>query len=217
MRRVWVDSVAPDRAALEEAAEAIRAGGVVVLPTDTFYGLAADPFSRPAVLRVFSLKGREAGQALPLIACDVEQVECRVGKLPRAVRALADHFWPGPLTLLLAAPDTVAEEATGGTGRIGIRVPNHVVATELCRLCDRPLTATSANLSGRPASADPGTVAEGLAEVEAQIDVLLDAGPTPGGSPSTIVDVGDDEPRLVRAGAIPWNTIQACLAAALGS
>jgi L-threonylcarbamoyladenylate synthase len=211
MRRVPVDPVTPAADVLEVAAAAIRGGGLVVLPTDTLYGLAADPFSRSAVHRVFSLKGRQPGQALPLIACDSEQVARTVGKLSGAARALADRFWPGPLTLLLLAPDTIAVEATGGTGRIGVRVPNHHVAVALCRVCNRPLTATSANLSGQPPSSDPAVVAGGLATVEDQIDVMLDAGPTPGGAPSTVVDVSGAEPRLVRAGAVPWNEIQACL------
>jgi L-threonylcarbamoyladenylate synthase len=103
----------------------------------------------------------------------------------------------------------IAVEATGGTGRIGVRVPDHRVARDLCAACERPLTATSANISGEPASADPDVVAASFAERD--LDVLLDAGATRGGVPSTIVDVTGAGARLVRPGAIAWEEIEACL------
>lgn len=208
MRRVIVDAASPVAAALEQAAQIIRAGGVVALPTDTLYGLAVDPFNADAVRRVFAVKGRAADRALPLVAADAAQVAGRLGSLPPIALRLAERFWPGPLTLLIAAPDMLAADVTGGTGRVGVRVPAHGVARGLCRACDRPLTATSANISGEPASDDPDQVATSLGT---QIDLLLDAGRTPGGRPSTIVDVTRSEPRLVRAGPIGWEEIQACV------
>lgn len=211
MRRLRVDPAAPDAVALESAAAAIGAGGVVILPTDTLYGLAVDPFNPSAVQRILALKGRVAGQALPLIAADLAQATECIGRFPPMARALAARFWPGPLTLLLAAPDTLAPGVTAGTGRVGVRVPSHAVALSLCRVCHGPLTATSANLSGRPASADPDEVMAALSAASSKIDILLDAGLTPGGPPSTIVDVTGDEPRLVRTGAISWDDIRACL------
>jgi L-threonylcarbamoyladenylate synthase len=207
MRTLLVDPSAPDRAALERAAETIRDGGIVAVPTDTLYGLAVDPFNADAVRRVFIVKGRREGQALPLIAADLAQIVSRFGPLSRLARRLADRFWPGPMTLLIAAPAPLGLEITGGTGRIGVRVPAHLVARGLCAACDRPLTATSANLSGEPASDDPDEVARSLGD---HVDLLVDAGRTPGGPPSTIVDVTRDEPQLVRAGAIPWDEVQAC-------
>jgi L-threonylcarbamoyladenylate synthase len=124
------------------------------------------------------------------------------------VERLALKFWPGPLTLLIAAPAALASEVTAGTGRVGVRVPAHDVAREVCRAADRPLTATSANRSGQPATADPDEVERALGD---DVDLLIDAGLTPGGAPSTIVDVTDAAPRLVRAGAVPWSDIQAWL------
>jgi len=208
MRRVFVDPGAPQRDALLEAAKWIRNGGLVALPTDTLYGLAADPFSADAVARVFDVKGRPAGRGLPLIAADADQVAARLGALPVNGRRLAERFWPGPLTLLMRAPAALARHVTGDTGCVGVRVPAHDIARAVCRGADRPITATSANRSGQPATADPDEVERTLGD---DVDLLIDAGPTPGGAPSTIVDVSVPVPRLVRAGAVPWDDIQAWL------
>ena len=208
MRRVFVDAAAPQRDALQEAAKWIRNGGLVALPTDTLYGLAADPFSADAVARVFAVKGRPAGRGLPLIAADADQIAARLGALPPNGRRLAEKFWPGPLTLLVPAPAALARDVTGGTGRVGVRVPAHDIARAICRGADGPITATSANRSGQPATADPGEVERTLGD---DIDLLIDTGPTAGGAPSTIVDVTVPVPRLVRAGAVPWDDIQAWL------
>ena len=197
-----------DHASLRAAAEVIAAGGVVALPTETFYGLAADPFRAAAVARVFAVKGRPSERALLLIASDVEQVTSHLGPLPPMGRRLAEKFWPGPLTLVVEAPARLAKEVTGGTGTVGVRVPAHDVARDLCRTCGRPLTATSANVSGEPPSPDPDEVERALG---ARIDLLLDAGRAPGGRPSTVVDVTGQTPRLVRAGAIAWDEVQACV------
>jgi L-threonylcarbamoyladenylate synthase len=205
MRRVFVDPAAPQRDAIEEAVTWIRKGGVVAVPTDTLYGLAADPFNRVAVARVFDAKGREATRALPLIAADVAQVEAHLGLLPPIARRLADRFWPGPLTLVVAAPRALAPEVTGPAGTVGVRVPANDIARAICVGCERPITATSANVSGEPATSDPEVVERTLGDL---LDMLLDAGPTPGGEPSTIVDATQAEPRLIRAGAVAWEEIQ---------
>jgi L-threonylcarbamoyladenylate synthase len=208
MRRVFVDPGAPQRDALNEAAKWIRAGGVVAIPTDTLYGLAVDPFNAAAVERVFSIKGRAAERALPLIAADRAQIAAHLGRLSDAAERLAERFWPGPLTLLLDAPRTLAKDVTGGTGRVGVRVPDDGVARAICHAVGLPVTATSANISGQPPSSDPDEVERTLG---ARIDLLIDAGPTRGGPPSTIADVTKRPPELVRAGAIGWDEIRACL------
>jgi len=204
VRRVFVDPGSPQRDAIQEAAKWILSGGVVALPTDTLYGLAADPFSAAAVARVFLAKGRGAERALPLIAADAWQITAHLGPLSATAARLAERFWPGPLTLLVAAPRALAGEVTGGTGRVGVRVPANDVARAICRAAARPLTATSANLSGEPATADPDRVERTLGD---RIDLLIDTGPTPGGAASTIVDLTGAEPVLVRAGAIGWDEI----------
>ena len=208
MRRVFVDPEAPQRDALQEAAKWIRTGGLVALPTDTLYGLAADPFRSDAVARVFTVKGRAEGRALPLIAADADQIAARLGPLSPVAERLAAKFWPGPLTLLIPAPAALARDVTGGTGRVAVRVPAHDIARAICRAADRPITATSANRSGQPATADPAEVERALG---GDIDLLIDTGPTRGGAPSTIVDVTGATPRLVRAGAVSWEDIQAWL------
>jgi L-threonylcarbamoyladenylate synthase len=208
MLRLNVDPAAPARAVLDRAAETIRAGGVVALPTDTLYALAADPFSELAVGRVLAAKIRTPERGLPLVAADVAQIVAQIGELSPLARMLAARFWPGPLTLLVAAPDAMAPAVAGGTGRVGVRVPAHAVARELCRACGCVLTATSANISGRAATADPDDV---MTSLGARVDVLLDGGKTPGGLPSTIVDVSAIEPRLVRDGAISWETVLTCV------
>lgn len=206
--RLSIDPVSPDMEIIAAAAAAVRAGRIVAIPTDTLYGLAADPFNVDAVAGIFALKGRGSDRALPLVAADVDQIAATLGVLPMRARLLAVHYWPGPLTLLMPAPEGLSAEVTGGTGRVGVRVPAHAVARALCAACGIPLTATSANKSRRPATNAPDVVAGTLAD---GIDTLLDAGITPGGPPSTIVDVTDATPRLVREGAISWESIQACL------
>jgi L-threonylcarbamoyladenylate synthase len=208
MRRVLVDPGAPQRDAIEEAAKWIRAGGVVAIPTDTLYGLAADPFSAAAVQRVFAVKGRSAERALPLVAADAAQVVARLGRLSADAARLASRFWPGPLTLLVPAPRALARDVTGGTGRVGVRVPAHPVTRAICEAVGRPVTATSANISGEPATPDPSTVENTVGD---RIDLLIDAGATPGGPPSTIVDATGSAPVLVREGAIGWADIEAWL------
>jgi L-threonylcarbamoyladenylate synthase len=203
--------VLPDRALLERAAGVLRGGGIAAVPTDTLYGLAVDPFSAPAVERIFAVKGRAADQPLPLVAADLAQITARLGEMPRDAARLAKRFWPGPLTLLLPAPLALAPGVPAGTGRVGIRVPAHDVIRALCRAAGTMLTATSANRSGQPPTDDPDVVAQTLGEA---IDVLLDAGRTPGGPPSTIVDAAGGEARLVRAGAISWEEVKACLESA---
>jgi L-threonylcarbamoyladenylate synthase len=208
MRRVFVDPESPQRDAIQDAARWILSGGVVALPTDTLYGLAADPFSAAGVARVFAVKGRAAEHALPLIAADAAQAAEHLGQLPPAGQRLAERFWPGPLTLLVAAPRGLARAVTGGTGKVGVRVPADAVARAICAEAGRPITATSANVSGEPPTPDPDQVERTLGD---RIDLLIDTGTTRGGAASTIVDVTGADPVLVRAGAISWDDIQAWL------
>jgi L-threonylcarbamoyladenylate synthase len=206
--RIFVDPGRPDAAALEQAVAVLRGGGVVAVPTDTLYGLAADPFNPDAVERVFALKGRAPDRPLPLVAADTVQVHQWIGRLSPLAARLAERFWPGPLTLVVAAPEALAPGVIGAPGTVGVRVPAHAVTRAICSAFGRPVTATSANASGEPATASPDVVA---AELGGYVDLLVDAGPAPGGEPSTIVDTAGAEPRLIRAGAIPWNSVEACL------
>ncbi len=208
MVRLAVDAHHPDAAQIHRAAEILKGGGVAAIPTDTLYGLAVDAFNPQAVARIFSIKGREAGRALPLVAASAAQVREWIGEMtPLGVR-LAERFWPGPLTLVTRAPVELAEGVADARQKVGIRVPAHAVTRALCAAVGRPLTATSANISGQPATGDPDEVARGLG---AQLDLVVDAGAAAGGAPSTIVDVTGAAPKLLRAGAVEWERVLACL------
>ncbi len=206
MLRITVTAAAPDRESIGRAASVVRAGGVAAIPTDTLYGLAANPFDVAAINKLFTIKRRDLEKAIPLVAADLAQVESAIGVLPPLGARLARAFWPGPLTLVVAAPESLAVEVTGGTGTVGVRVPACEVTRALCAAAHVPLTATSANISGQPPTHLPDDVASALG---ARLDILVDSGPTAGGPPSTIVDVTGHEPRLIRAGAIPWDAVLA--------
>jgi L-threonylcarbamoyladenylate synthase len=189
---------------LAPAALWIGRGLIVALPTETFYGLAVDPQNDAAVAALCALKGRPAGLALPLVAASREQVESFCGALTPDARRLADRFWPGPLSLILNLTVPVAPRVAGEDGSVAIRVPGHDVPRLLAALVGRPLSATSANRSGE-APADR-VAALGALSADPQV-LVIDAGPSPGGRPSTIVDPRVWPPRLVREGAVPWSRV----------
>ncbi len=204
VERVRVSPTDPEPGALARAAGILLRGGLVVFPTDTLYGLAADPRHAGGVARVYHAKGRMAARALPLIAGDLAQVEALATTLPAATRRLAGRFWPGPLTLVVDAAPTIVPGVHGGTGGVAVRVPDQAVARALALQLGFPVVATSANRSGSPAS----RLAEmAAAALEGDVDLVLDSGPTPGGEPSTIVDARGETPTLIRAGAIPFSLV----------
>ena len=197
-----VDPHAPDAQVVRQAADLLRSGLVVAYPTDTLYGLAVDPRNGAAVRRLFDLKGRPETSALTLIAADVDQVRA-AGEMSVAAERLAARWWPGPLTILIQARPILARETLAGGHTVGVRVPQHPAAIALAEAAGFCITATSANRSGATAVTRPDAVAEALPDV----DVILDAGPAPGGAPSTIVDASTRELALVRAGAVPWDRV----------
>lgn len=175
----------------------------MAFPTDTLYGLAADPASASAVEKVLAIKGRAPGAALPLVAADLDQVRM-AGRLSPLAERLAARFWPGPLAILIDAAETLAEGVRAPDGSVAVRVPAHAVARALARAAGTPLTATSANRSGAAPAADARAA---LAALGAEVDAIVDAGPARGGAPSTIVDARGAAPRLVREGAIAWTRV----------
>ncbi len=203
-RRLIVDPNQPDPLVLREAAVALAAGGVVAFPTDTLDGLAVDPRDPAAVERLRAIKGRAPDATIALIAADRAQVETQVGRLTDLDRRLADHFWPGPLSLVIAAAGTLAPGVVSPDGTTAVRVPAHEAARALARAAGHPLTATSANRTGEPPAANGDEVAAALGDAVA---LILDAGPAPGGPPSTIVRVMGAEVTLVRSGAIAWARV----------
>ena len=176
---------------------------MVAYPTDTLYGLAVDPRRDEAVARLYGLKGRDAWSAVPLIAASVEQAQLAAVMGAVELR-LARAFWPGPLTIVMPPQPGLSPVALGGGTTIGVRVPSHAVARALAAAFGFCITATSANRSGEPPAATGGDVAEALASA---IDLLLDSGPVAGGPPSTIVEVTEAGPRLLRPGAVAWDRV----------
>jgi L-threonylcarbamoyladenylate synthase len=197
---------AADPSALDRAAAVIERGGIVAVPTETYYGLAADATSAVATSRIFEVKGRPASLALPLVAGSVEQITQALGPLDPATAKAARAFWPGPLSLVMAATP-----AFGGT-TVAIRVPAHDFVRALAERTGRLLTATSANKTGEPPAQTVDAVIASLGDL---VDLVVDGGRTAGGKPSTIADLrGADgaPPRLIRDGAIAWERVLESLA-----
>ena len=186
---------------LQPAVKEIHSGGIVMFPTDTLYGLAVDPRNWNAIERLFTVKGRAASNAVPMICADLEQVEREVGLMSDLAKELSKLFWPGPLTMVLDGNGSMAKNGISLDGSVGVRVPSHPIAKALANAAGHPITATSANLSGERA---PQAVSEASKLILESVDLILDAGEVPGGLPSTIVDVRANSVRLIRAGAIPW-------------
>jgi L-threonylcarbamoyladenylate synthase len=194
-----VNATAPDPAVLRRAADLLRRGGVIAFPTETFYGLGADALQPAAVARVRRLKGRPDDKPLLLLVDSIAMVESLVTAITPAARALMARHWPGALTLVLPARARVPLEVTAGTGTVGVRLSPHAVARGLVTALGHPVTAPSANVAGAPA---PTTVVAALAGLGDGVDLALDAGQTPGGPASTILDVHSDPPRVIRQGAV---------------
>ena len=188
---------------IARAVEALRRQGVVAYGTDTLYGLAVDPRSEAAVAKLFTVKQREAGHAIPLIAADEQQAELAGAFTPIAWR-LARAFWPGPLSIVIPGTGRIDPQVMAGDGTIAVRVPAAPIARALADAFGFCITATSANRSGEPPTASAAIVRATLGE---RLDYILDAGDAPGGEPSTIVDARGDTPRLVRAGVVPWERV----------
>ena len=193
---------------LETAANLLREGGIAAVPTETLYGLAADAFNSLAIERVFAIKERPEGMALPVLLADLDQLSLAAKELPDAAFLLAEAYWPGPLTLVLRRAEGLPARLTAGADTVATRVPAHPAPRELARRLGRPITGTSANISGAP---DPRTLDELRQQVGDRVDCLIEEGPAPAGTASTIVDLSGGEPKLVREGAIPFTEIERLL------
>jgi L-threonylcarbamoyladenylate synthase len=183
-------------------------GGVVVIPTDTVYGMAVALSCEEAIKRLFQIKGRPEDRAIVLLVNAIEQA-ASVGALSPAALVLAERFWPGPLTLVLQqAPDAHLPAAlTGGRSTVGVRLPDHPCPRFLAEALG-PLPVTSANLSGQPETLD---VMSAVRQLGDRISLFLDGGPARGGVPSTVVDCSAEPPRILRAGAIEPDRLAAAL------
>jgi L-threonylcarbamoyladenylate synthase len=193
----------------ELAAELVR-GAVMAYPTETFYGLGAAGFSQRAVKKIFLIKGRDAAKSLPVLASDLGMVRALSADLPPAFLALAGEFWPGPLTLVVRASSRLPDHLVGPDHSIALRIPPVPWLRDLVGEMNQPLTATSANLSEGPALSDPEDVTDLFS---GKVDIILNGGRTPGGQPSTVVDLTGQQPRILREGAVPTDRILAALKA----
>lgn len=193
--------------AIEAAALAIRRGGLVVLPTDTVYGLGADAFDPDAVADLLKAKGRGREMPPPVLISSPTTADALALALPGYARTLMEHFWPGPLTLVGKQQPSLQWDLGDTRGTVAMRMPDHPVTLELLERTG-PLAVSSANLTGQPAATDAEQADEMLGE---QVSVIIDAGESPGGEASTIVDVTGVQGRLLRRGAISLEELNAAL------
>jgi len=191
--------------ALDEAVNAVVRGALIVLPTDTVYGVGADAFSPAAVAALLAAKGRGRQMPPPVLVPDTRTLDGLAADVPDAVRALVERFWPGGLTIICRAQPSLAWDLGDTHGTVAVRMPDHPAALALLRRTG-PLAVSSANRTGLPAAR---TAAEALEQLGDAVAVYLDAGPASGGVASTIVDATGGELRLVRAGAIDLETLRA--------
>ncbi len=203
--------IPPSAFALENPDETIallRKGGVIVYPTDTFYALGANAYEAAAVEKIYSLKARDRGKPLSIVVADPAMAASSALDPPPAFARLAAAFWPGPLSLVVRARPGFPRSMLGPGGTIAMRVPALDWLRALLARAGFPLTATSANLSGAGEIDDPD---EARRVFDGRVDLLIDGGPTPGGAPSTLVDLTGSAPRLLREGAVPWENIAGAL------
>jgi len=200
---LWIDPALPEQA-FSRSKIVLASGGVIAYPTDTYYGLGADPGNRRAVQRLFAIKGRRPDQPILLLIADPGDAATWAAEIPPRATELMKRYWPGPLTIVLKARPNVLTELSAGTGTIGLRVPGSDMTRQLLRFLGHGLTGTSANPSGRPS---PRTARETAEAVGGAIDLILDGGETAGGKPSTVIDASGQALRLIREGAIPSKDI----------
>jgi len=197
----------PDIEKIREAAMIVKSGGIIVYPTDTVYGLGATPLNEKAVLRVFRVKERDLSKPLPVLISTLEE-GFKLGIFNSRALKLARKFWPGPLTIIVRKKKHVPSIVTGGKEGIGLRIPNYEVTLKLIELCGGAIIGTSANKSGFKAAK---SAEEALRILNGKVDLILDAGPSPGGVPSTIVDVTGDMVKIIRIGPIMPDEIEKAL------
>ncbi len=200
-----VDPERPDLEKVRRAADLIRRGGLVAFPTETVYGLGADALNAEAVLAVFEAKKRPLDNPPIVHVCSVRDVYRLAEEVPVKARMLMKEFWPGPLTLILRRSDIVPDVTVAGLDTIAVRMPRHKVALALIRGSRCPISAPSANLSGRPSPTMAGHVLEDL---DGRIDAVLDAGSTRIGVESTVLDLTVDPPQVLRPGGTSFELLK---------
>ena len=197
-----------DRDAIEEAAKILRAGGLVAIPTETVYGLAADGLDESAVEKIYRAKGRPSDNPLILHVDDIAMMRPLVREIPKEAYVLMEWFWPGPLTLILPKTERVPAVTAGGLDTVAIRCPSHPVAHAIIAATGRPLAAPSANLSGKPS---PTNFRDLCDDLVGRVDALVDAGDCGIGVESTVVTLAETPPRLLRPGGVSLDDLRKVL------
>jgi L-threonylcarbamoyladenylate synthase len=190
---------------VDAAIGVLKKGGVAAIPTDTFYGLAACVFDTRAVDTIFRLKRRTRGEPLPVLMADTADLTDLASEVPGLAWDLARAFWPGALTIVVKKACRVPDAVSGGSDTVGLRVPDHWVTRAISRGLRAPITGTSANRSGRPSLTEAAAV---RAEFGKDLGLVVDAGRTPGGPPSTVVDVAGETPHILRLGAVSQRELE---------
>ncbi|MDO8635791.1 MAG: L-threonylcarbamoyladenylate synthase [Dehalococcoidia bacterium] len=203
-----MEIISADEKGLQRAVELLRAGGIGAFPTDTVYGLGARIDSETAIKKIFKAKGRSQGQPLPILIADAEQLRQIAAQIPPLVWKLVERLWPGGLTIVLPKAPQISELISAGGDSVGIRLPKHPVPVALIRGLGIPIIGTSANLSGQPS---PVTAKEVIDQFGERLDFVIDGGRCPGGKESTIIDLTQQPPRILREGAIPRKEIEKLL------
>ena len=195
-----------DALSLSRAEEVLKNSGLVAFPTDTVYGVGALAFNGDSIERLYNVKIRSKELPLPILIAGSEQLNLVSQNLPRIAKILADHFWPGPLTIIVERHPGLPKDMSG-TSTVGVRVPDHAFAQDLFKLVG-PMAVSSANLSGHPNSR---TSEEVLADLDGKIELLVNGGLTPGQIPSTVVDCTAETPLILRKGPISLDQILSVL------
>ncbi len=199
-----INPLFPDLNVVNKAVDIIQKGGVVIFPTASLYGLAADIFDKAAVQKIFYIKQRVLSKPLLILIKEIGQLEKLVCDVPEVAMRLITRFWPGDVTLVFKARSFLPEILTGGTKKIGIRLPSQKTALTLVKKLDNPVTGTSANISGKPGCSDIRHLSH---KIICNVDLVLDGGVLKGGSGSTVVDVTTDSPKILREGSITSDMI----------
>jgi len=204
---ISVDTSGDFQSAVERAAEILLNGGLVAFPTESFYGIAVDVRNEAAIKRLFSAKGRSANSPVLILIDSAESLDRYVEQIPPVALRLIEEFWPGGLTLVFRAGSKISPLLTAGTQKIGIRLSSHPVATALAQAIGAPISGTSANISGQPGCRNAQEVLESLGR---QVDLILNAGETDGKIGSTVLDVTQQPPRILRDGIVSREQLTAC-------
>ena len=186
-----------------EAVQCLKSGGIIAIPTDTVYGLGADPFNADAVQKLYTIKGRPDGKPIPLVLSSVADVHRVARNLPDFFFHLTDRFWPGGLTIIVEAKELLPVLTAGGN-TVGVRIPDNPLLLQILQAFGGPAAITSANLSGEPPATSPQEIGDTLAS---RIDLIVDGGKTPGPIPSTVYDISVSPPIIRRHGVISEETL----------